>query len=200
MLLAPLLLSRVPEFRSTGSTALPSFTAGKARCRGARTLGGSEARYPMANPFQSTKNVQSRPQPIPPAAGPVVNSGTADRIIAEARAERGEDVTPAKGPSATSMHKLGSGFDVADRVATLIREGCPEAFAKQLATTEAQQQRGLSIGISAKGAASLYGLGRFPVTLYAGQWARLLSVASEIAAYLQAHESELATKGEAKAE
>lgn len=40
----------------------------------------------------------------------------------------------------------------------------------------------------------MYGLGRFPVTLYRGQWERLLSVAPDIQAFITANPSLLATK------
>ena len=39
---------------------------------------------------------------------------------------------------------------------------------------------GLSLKVSEKGAVSLYGMGRFPVTLYKEQWLRILASASEI--------------------
>lgn len=45
--------------------------------------------------------------------------------------------------------------------------------------------------VSEKGAVSLYGLGRFPVTLYKEQWLRLLDMADEIRAFIRAHEGEL---------
>jgi hypothetical protein len=40
-----------------------------------------------------------------------------------------------------------------------------------------RQKRGVSLKVSEKGGVSVYGLGRFPVTLYKEQWARLLDVA-----------------------
>lgn len=44
------------------------------------------------------------------------------------------------------------------------------------------------------GAISLYGLGRFPVTLYANGWERLLAEASAITAFIKANEAKLARK------
>jgi len=44
--------------------------------------------------------------------------------------------------------------------------------------------RALSCKVSEKGAVSVYGLGRFPVTLYKGQWQRLLAHISEIETFL----------------
>ena len=56
-------------------------------------------------------------------------------------------------------------------------------------------ERGLSLKVSAKGAVSLYGLGRFPVTLYKEQWTRVLGMADEIRAFIATHDAELKTKG-----
>jgi hypothetical protein len=58
--------------------------------------------------------------------------------------------------------------------------------------------RGLSLKISEKGGLSVYGLGRFPVTLYKEQWNRLLDTTEEIKAFIKAHESQLKTKDENK--
>jgi hypothetical protein len=57
-----------------------------------------------------------------------------------------------------------------------------------------QKGRAISLKVSQKGAVSLYGLGRFPVTLYKEQWTRLLDMADEIRAFIRDHESELKTK------
>lgn len=54
--------------------------------------------------------------------------------------------------------------------------------------------KGMSLKVSQKGAVSLYGMGRFPVTLYKEQWLKLLDMESEIREFIQAHESELKTK------
>jgi hypothetical protein len=50
----------------------------------------------------------------------------------------------------------------------------------------------LSFKVSAKGGVSVYGLGRFPVTLYAGQWAKLLNIGGEITAFIEANKPALA--------
>jgi len=49
--------------------------------------------------------------------------------------------------------------------------------------------------VSEKGGLSVYGLGRFPVTLYKEQWQKLLGMADEIREFLQEHDAELKTKG-----
>jgi hypothetical protein len=54
--------------------------------------------------------------------------------------------------------------------------------------------RGGSIKVSAKCAVSVYGLGRFPVTLYKEQWARLLGMSDEIRAFIKENEDKLKTK------
>ena len=52
----------------------------------------------------------------------------------------------------------------------------------------------VSFKVSEKGGVSVYGLGRFPVTLYKEQWAKLLDLADEIRAFIKAHEAELKSK------
>ena len=54
--------------------------------------------------------------------------------------------------------------------------------------------RGVSIKVSEKGGVSVYGLGRFPVTLYKEQWAKLLDVADDIRAFIKEHDAQLKTK------
>jgi hypothetical protein len=58
------------------------------------------------------------------------------------------------------------------------------------------EQKPTSLKVSEKGAVSVYGLGRFPVTLYKEQWARLLAMADEIRAFIRENEGKLKTKGE----
>ena len=58
----------------------------------------------------------------------------------------------------------------------------------------AHAPRPLSMKVSEKGALSVYGLGRFPVTLYAGQWERLLANVDAIRAFMNANAALLATK------
>jgi hypothetical protein len=55
--------------------------------------------------------------------------------------------------------------------------------------------RGVSMKVSEKGGVSVYGLGRFPVTLYKEQWVRLLDMADEIRAFIRENEGSLKTKG-----
>ena len=55
--------------------------------------------------------------------------------------------------------------------------------------------RGVSLRVSEKGGVSVYGLGRFPVTLYKEQWLKLLDMADEIRAFIRENEGKLKTKG-----
>ena len=48
--------------------------------------------------------------------------------------------------------------------------------------------------VSEKGALSIYGMGRFPVTLYKEQWLKVLDMADEIRGFIAAHEGELKAK------
>jgi hypothetical protein len=52
----------------------------------------------------------------------------------------------------------------------------------------------MSLKVSEKGALSVYGLGRFPVTLYREQWEKLLGMGDEIRSFIQTHDSELKKK------
>jgi hypothetical protein len=54
--------------------------------------------------------------------------------------------------------------------------------------------KGLSLKVSEKGALSVYGLGRFPVTLYKEQWNKLLDMAEDIRTFIQANDAQLKTK------
>ena len=55
-------------------------------------------------------------------------------------------------------------------------------------------RRGTTIRVSEKGGVSVYGLGRFPVTIYKEQWLKLLDMADDLRAFIAAHDSELKTK------
>ncbi|MGZ3692283.1 MAG: hypothetical protein ACXVAX_12315 [Pseudobdellovibrio sp.] len=52
----------------------------------------------------------------------------------------------------------------------------------------------LSMKVSEKGALSIYGMGRFPVTLYKEQWLKLLGISEEIKKFIQENESRLKAK------
>ncbi len=73
-----------------------------------------------------------------------------------------------------------------------------EELKAKLADLEKQVQgrkRGaLDFKVSEKGGVSVYGLGRFPVTLYYEQWVRLLDQAEQIRAFLEENKSQLKIK------
>ena len=60
--------------------------------------------------------------------------------------------------------------------------------------TKAAHKTGITPKVSAKGALSVYGLGRFPVTLYRGQWENLIANTDKIIAFIKANEAALKTK------
>jgi len=53
---------------------------------------------------------------------------------------------------------------------------------------------GVTMKVSEKGALSIYGMGRFPVTLYKEQWLKLLEMSDDIRAFIVANEGQLKTK------
>jgi hypothetical protein len=69
-----------------------------------------------------------------------------------------------------------------------------ERLKAENAALKAQTSRGVSIKVSEKGGVSIYGLGRFPVTLYKEQWAKLLDMADDIRAFIKAHDAQLKAK------
>ena len=69
---------------------------------------------------------------------------------------------------------------------------------KLLADIEAPKRGTLYCKVSEKGAVSIYGLQRMPVTLYVEQWERLLAFADEIRQFLKENDSRLKRKGQEK--
>ncbi len=58
-----------------------------------------------------------------------------------------------------------------------------------------RSEKVLSLKVSQKGGVSVYGLGRFPVTLYKEQWEKLLDMSDDIRAFIQENEPQLKTLG-----
>ena len=54
--------------------------------------------------------------------------------------------------------------------------------------------KALSLRVSEKGAVSVYGLGRFPVTLYKEQWLRVLDMAGDIREFIQQNDAQLKSR------
>jgi len=63
---------------------------------------------------------------------------------------------------------------------------------KQVSTTKKPGR--LEFKVSEKGGVSVYGLGRFPVTLYYEQWQRLLGTAEDLRGFLEENKSKLKLK------
>jgi hypothetical protein len=59
---------------------------------------------------------------------------------------------------------------------------------------KSQRGRAVSLKVSEKGGVSVYGLGRFPITLYKEQWVNLLDMAEEIRAFIKENDAKLKTK------
>jgi hypothetical protein len=73
-----------------------------------------------------------------------------------------------------------------------------KAELERLRNENAALKKGASAGIrlkvSEKGAVSVYGMGRFPVTLYKEQWLKLSNMADDIRAFIAANEAHLKAK------
>lgn len=69
-----------------------------------------------------------------------------------------------------------------------------EQLIAHIAALNAAPARKLSLKVTDKGGLSLYGLGRFPVTLYRSQWEKLISAHAEITAFIAANSALLTTK------
>ena len=72
-----------------------------------------------------------------------------------------------------------------------------ERLKAENAHLKSERGRTVSLKISGKGGVSVYGLGRFPVTLYKEQWTKLLAMTDEIRAFIKEHDAELKAKPEA---
>jgi hypothetical protein len=66
--------------------------------------------------------------------------------------------------------------------------------AENQALKERRRTSSVSMKVSEKGAVSVYGLGRFPVTLYKEQWQKLLSMSDDIKAFISENEDRLKAK------
>jgi hypothetical protein len=97
---------------------------------------------------------------------------------------RGRQVAGAVFPSRERSHSM-SDQDVQSELERLKAEN---------ERLKGAQSRGMSMKVSEKGALSVYGLGRFPVTLYKEQWTKLLAMAEDIKAFLRDNDDKLKTK------
>ena len=81
------------------------------------------------------------------------------------------------------------------------RMSTPEELQAEIERLKAENEalktrgsKGLSMKVSEKGALSIYGMGRFPVTLYQEQWTKLLDMADDIRAFIKENEARLKKK------
>ena len=69
-----------------------------------------------------------------------------------------------------------------------------EQLQAKIAKLEAQAASPLPMKVTGKGGVSVYGLGRFPVTLYKSQWDKLLAAAPVVAQFIEDHVDVLSVK------
>ena len=69
-----------------------------------------------------------------------------------------------------------------------------EQLRKQKAARESLDRKGISFKVSEKGGVSVYGLGRFPVTLYQEQWTRLFSEVENLKTFIEENKPRLKVK------
>ena len=75
-----------------------------------------------------------------------------------------------------------------------LKEELERLRAENAALKDKKKPGTLSMKVSEKGALSIYGMGRFPVTLYKEQWLKLLGIADEIKTFIDENDSRLKTK------
>lgn len=69
-----------------------------------------------------------------------------------------------------------------------------ERLRRENAALKQGASRGVSIKVSEKGGVSVYGLGRFPITLYQEQWLKLLELSGQIRDFIEANKGQLKKK------
>jgi len=83
-----------------------------------------------------------------------------------------------------------------DEILTKLAAGelTTDQASKLLDELDRQKRGSLYCKVSEKGAISVYGLQKMPVTLYVEQWERLLGFADDIREFMKEHDSELKRK------
>jgi len=94
---------------------------------------------------------------------------------------------PAASGQSTGAYRMAKEQTVSERIKEL-----EEQNAKL--TAKLQTRQTLTLKVSEKGALSLYGLGRFPVTLYVGQWEKVLGHVEAIKAFIKEAGDKLSRK------
>jgi hypothetical protein len=91
-----------------------------------------------------------------------------------------------------------SNFELPEPGGTQMNEAEMKAELERLRAENAQlktkEKVGITLKVSEKGAVSLYGMGKFPVTLYKEQWLRILASAPQIETFIRENEAKLKTK------
>ena len=104
---------------------------------------------------------------------------------------------PSRGP-ATKDGRIALDWIVSTQLGNAMSDEELKAELDRLRNENAALKKGASSGIrmkvSEKGAVSVYGMGRFPVTLYKEQWLKLLDMSADIRAFIAANEAQLKTK------
>ncbi len=69
-----------------------------------------------------------------------------------------------------------------------------ERLQKENESLKARTSKGISLKVSEKGGVSVYGMGRFPITLYKEQWIKLLDMADDLRRFIEENSSKLKVK------
>ncbi len=73
-----------------------------------------------------------------------------------------------------------------------------ERLTKENESLKARTSKGISLKVSEKGGVSVYGMGRFPITLYKEQWIKLLDMSDDLRRFIDENASKLKVKEEVK--
>src|SRR5437660_1296105 len=137
---------------------------------------------------QNTDRRSVRGDAGPPQSGDVLEPGWQPRINAAVPKRRGS--VRERTVAFPRCQENGGSYTMSDEEL--------KAELERLRRENAALKKGASSGIrmkvSEKGAVSVYGMGRFPITLYKEQWLKLLDMAAEIRAFIAANESQLKAK------
>lgn len=68
------------------------------------------------------------------------------------------------------------------------------ALKAEMEALKVRTSKGISLKVSEKGAVSVYGMGRFPVTLYKEQWLKLLDMNEDLRRFIADNDSKLKAK------
>ncbi len=117
------------------------------------------------------------------------------KLTADIAAEKAKNATPAAKPAAVPVAKPVAAPAAVDPMADIVAE-LARLRAENESLKKPAGQAQLSLRISEKGGLSVYGLGRFPVTLYKEQWTKLLAASDAIRAFIKANDKGLKAKGD----